>query len=65
MKEGIMGYENILEDINDVKERLYCAYNRWNELDDSYIIEESIWAIKALEIQLNNLYAQAKLIVKQ
>lgn len=59
-KDDIMNYNNILEAINDVNQRLECEYTIWNETNDSYIIEECIWNIKSLEIKRNNLYTQAK-----
>lgn len=55
-----MNYEDIINTIDDVKEKLEYEYNKWNISDESYIIEECIWIINALEIRLNNLYIQAK-----
>ncbi|WP_411679748.1 hypothetical protein [Clostridium thailandense] len=55
-----MDSKNLMEAINDVNQRLEYEYNKWNATDDSYIIEESIWIIKSLEVRLNNLYTQAK-----
>jgi len=55
-----MEYENIMEAINDINQRLECEFSTWNITDDSYIIEECIWIIKGLEIRRNNLFIQAK-----
>lgn len=55
-----MDLKSITEAINDVQQKLEYEYSKWNETDDSYIIEESIWIIKSLEVRLNNLYTQAK-----
>lgn len=55
-----MDFKNIMEAINDVNRRLEYEYNKWNETDDSYLIEECIWTIKGLEIRLSNLYTKAK-----
>ncbi|KOA18647.1 hypothetical protein CLHOM_29310 [Clostridium homopropionicum DSM 5847] len=55
-----MDYENIMQAINDVNQRLECEFSTWNITDDSYIIEECIWIIKGLETKRNNLFIQAK-----
>lgn len=55
-----MDYDKIIDSINEVKEKLECEYSKWNESNDWHIIEECIWAIKGLEIKLNNLYIKAK-----
>lgn len=60
MKGGIMYLKNIMEAIDDVNKKLEYEYNKWNETDDLYLIEESIWTIKSLEIRLSNLYKKAK-----
>lgn len=55
-----MDLKNIVNDINDVNKRIEYEYNKWNETDDLYLIEECIWTIKSLEIRLSNLYKRAK-----
>lgn len=55
-----MHLKNIMENIDDVNKRLEYEYNKWNETDDLYVIEECIWAIKSLEIRRSNLYKRAK-----
>jgi hypothetical protein len=60
MKGGIMYLKNIMEAIDDVNKKLEYEYNKWNETDDLYLIEECIWTIKSLEIRLSNLYKKAK-----
>ncbi|KZL91102.1 hypothetical protein CLMAG_28600 [Clostridium magnum DSM 2767] len=60
MKGGIMDLKNIINDINDVNRRIEYEYNKWNETDDLYLIEECIWTIKSLEIRRSNLYKKAK-----
>jgi len=56
-----MDLKNIIKDINDVNIRLEYEYNKWNETEDLYLIEECIWTIKSLEIRRSNLYKKAKL----
>lgn len=60
IKEDIMDFKNIINSINEVNQRIEYEYAKWNETNDSYIIEECIWCIKSLEIRRNNLYTQAK-----
>jgi len=60
MKGGIMDLKNIREAISDVNKRIENEYNKWNETDDLYLIEECIWTIKSLEIRRNNLYTNAR-----
>jgi hypothetical protein len=55
-----MYLKNIMEAIDDVNKRLEFEYNKWNETDDLYLIEECIWTIKSLEIRRSNLYKKAK-----
>lgn len=55
-----MNLKEIMESINDVNLRIENEYNKWNETDDLYLIEECIWSIKSLEIRRNNLYIKAK-----
>lgn len=55
-----MDYEDIMQAINDVNQRLECEFNTLNITDDSYIIEECIWIIKGLETRRNNLFIMAK-----
>lgn len=55
-----MDLKSIMNDINDVNRRIEHEYNKWNETDDLYLIEECIWTIKSLEIRRGNLYKKAK-----
>jgi len=55
-----MDLKNIMNDIKDVNKRIEYEYNKWNETDDLYLIEECIWTIKSLEIRRGNLYKKAK-----